>query len=578
MNIQLIKNENNQGLSPIETILVNRGIKREDIPHFLNTTDNDILNPLLLKNMEDGVKMLVKHLINDDKILIQIDSDCDGYCSAAILINFLYKFFPTVVTNNISYRLHEGKEHGLILDTIPQDVKLVIAPDSSSSDYEVHQELHNRGIDVLVLDHHHSEKESEFACVINNQLCDYPTKSLSGAGIVYKFCQHFDSVANAEWSNEFLDLVALALCGDMMDQRDFETQHLIKKGLKNIQNPFFESMCKKNAYSLGTEITPIGVAFYIVPYINAVIRMGSKEEKLILFESLLDFKATELIPSTKRGCKGQMETRVEQACRNCTNIKKRQTDARDASLNVIEQKIKNENLLDNKILLIKLSEKDNVNPTIRGLIANQLMSKYQKPVMMLSLNQETLTWEGSCRGYGLNSFRDFLKSTELTQYQAGHDNALGTGILDADIEEFIEASNYMLADFDFSPCYKVDFIYNGHTDNFSQSVIDISRYKSIWGQEIGEPMVAIKNLVVTKNNLMLMSRDKNPTLKITLDNGVSLIKFKSSEEEYEQLYSDLGCVMIDIVGKCDINEWRGNITPQIKIEDYSIVDRQDYYF
>jgi hypothetical protein len=159
-----------------------------------------------------------------------------------------------------------------------------------------------------------------------------------------------------------------------------------------------------------------------------------------------------------------------------------------------------------------------------------------------------------------------------------HDNALGTGILDADIEEFIEASNYMLADFDFSPCYKVDFIYNGHTDNFSQSVIDISRYKSIWGQEIGEPMVAIKNLVVTKNNLMLMSRDKNPTLKITLDNGVSLIKFKSSEEEYEQLYSDLGCVMIDIVGKCDINEWRGNITPQIKIEDYSIVDRQDYYF
>jgi hypothetical protein len=59
---------------------------------------------------------------------------------------------------------------------------------------------------------------------------------------------------------------------------------------------------------------------------------------------------------------------------------------------------------------------------------------------------------------------------------------------------------------------------------------------------------------------------------------VSLIKFKSSEEEYERLYSDLGCVIIDIVGKCDINEWRGNVTPQIKIEDYSIVDRQDYYF
>ena len=92
MNIQLI-NENNQGLSAIEAVLVNRGIKKEDIPHFLNTSDEDILNPLLLKNMEQGIKMLLKHLKNNDKILIQIDSDCDGYCSAAILLNFLYKFF-----------------------------------------------------------------------------------------------------------------------------------------------------------------------------------------------------------------------------------------------------------------------------------------------------------------------------------------------------------------------------------------------------------------------------------------------------------------------------------------------------
>ena len=143
-----------------------------------------------------------------------------------------------------------------------------------------------------------------------------------------------------------------------------------------------------------------------------------------------------------------------------------------------------------------------------------------------------------------------------------HDNALGTGILDKNLNNFIETSNQLLADFDFSPCYKVDFIFQ---DNyFADKILEIAKYKSIWGQELGEPVVAIKNLKVTKDNLMLMSRDKNPTLKITLDNGVSLIKFKSSEEEYEKLYSDLGCVIIDIVGKCDINEWRGNITPQIK--------------
>ncbi|MGN0992842.1 MAG: hypothetical protein ACI4PE_02865 [Bacilli bacterium] len=68
-----------------------------------------------------------------------------------------------------------------------------------------------------------------------------------------------------------------------------------------------------------------------------------------------------------------------------------------------------------------------------------------------------------------------------------------------------------------------------------------------------EPYIAIHNLKVSKDMLTLMSPDKKPTLKITLPNKVSLIKFNSSEEEYEQLLSD-GYVAIDIVGKCNINE------------------------
>lgn len=51
-----------------------------------------------------------------------------------------------------------------------------------------------RGIDVLVIDHHQADKISPNACIINNQLCDYPTKSLSGAGVVYKFCSYLDSI------------------------------------------------------------------------------------------------------------------------------------------------------------------------------------------------------------------------------------------------------------------------------------------------------------------------------------------------------------------------------------------------
>ena len=564
-------------LTAVEQVLANRGIAPENVEHYLHTSDQDILDPALIMNIDEGIRILITHIAQGDKVLIQIDSDCDGYTSAAELINYLNRLFPGFVQSNIYYRIHTGKQHGIILDTIPDDVKLVIAPDSSSNDYEVHQQLKERGIDVLVIDHHEADAISENACIINNQLCDYPTKSLSGVGMVYKFCSRIDELLNVDYADDYLDLVALGMVADMMDLRDFETRHLITRGLENIRNPYFKGMVDKQSYSLKDGISPIGVAFYIAPYVNATIRMGTQEEKLILFESMLDYRGYEQIPSTKRGCKGQVETRVEQACRNCTNIKNRQTKARDAALETIERIIEEKKLLDNKILAIKL-DTFSADRNLTGLIANQLMAKYQRPVLLLNKTEDG--WEGSGRGYDKSKFdnlREFLKESELVMYAEGHANALGVGITDEDFSTFISYSNQALANFDFTPCYKVDFIFYG--DDFRGSdIVEIAELKSLWGQGVEEPFVAIEHINIHNGNVTLMSPDKSPTLKITLPNGTSLIKFKSSQEEYEKLHSETGCITINVVGKCERNIWNGIVSPQIIIEDYEIVGEQKYYF
>lgn len=565
-------------LTAVERVLSNRGIMPSEIKHYLHTTDEDILSPTLIANIDAGVKMLVRHIAQNDRVLLQIDSDCDGYTSAAVLMNYLNCLFPSFVQNNIIYRIHTGKQHGIILDTIPADVKLVIAPDSSSNDYEEHAALAARGVDVLVIDHHEAEKISENACIINNQLCDYPTKSLSGVGMVYKFCSRIDEFMNVDYADQFLDLVALGLIADMMDLRDFETRHLITRGLENIRNPYFHGMIKKNEFSLRDGVTPIGVAFYIAPYVNATIRMGDFDEKMMLFESMLDFRGYEQIPSTKRGCKGQMETRVEQACRNSTNIKNRQTKARDSALETIERIIKENNLLDNKILVVRLDDRMAVDRNLTGLIANQLMAKYQRPVLLL--NKTALGWEGSGRGYDKSRFenlREFLHETGLVMYAEGHANALGVGIQDEKFNTFVDFSNKALESFDFTPCYKVDFIFSGG-DFKGTDIVEIAELKSIWGQGIDEPYVAIENVKVSNENVYLMSADKNPTLKITLPNGASLIKFKSSQEEYESFKSAMGCVTINVIGRCERNIWNGTVTPQLIIEDYEIVSTTQYYF
>ena len=585
MNYELIA-QAIPGYSPIEQILSNRGFEYKDINHYLNTTDEDILDPSLIKNIEDGAKMLIKNISKSSKTVMIVDSDCDGFTSSALLTNYLHKLFPAYASS-IIHLIHPGKEHGIILDELPPNIEFIIAADSATNDYEQHKILKEKGIDILIIDHHEADYISENACVINNQMCDYPTKSLSGAGMVYKFCSYIDKLLGTHEAEEFIDLAALGIIADVMPLNDFETKRIIDKGIAQVRNPFIKTMVQKNSFSIGSELTPIGLAFYVAPYVNATIRVGDLQDKKLLFESMLDYKAYQLVPSTKRGCRNQMETIAEQACRNCHNVKNRQTKERNNSIEVAEKIIEQNNLLNNKILVIQLPLESKCNKNLTGLIANVLMDKYKRPVLLLNQTERDneVWWEGSGRGYDkskLQDFRKFLYDCGLASaggYAQGHANAFGVGISDSQAPSFIEKMEVQLKDFEFSPNYKVDFIY-GPQDCKGENILQIADFKSLWGQGVEEPKIAFEHISISNNNLTLMSPDKNPTIKITLPSGIAFIKFKSSEEEYELLKpeTDYGCTIINIVGRCEKNEWNGLITPQILIEDYEVVSRQKYYF
>ena len=167
---------------------------------------------------------------------------------------------------------------------------------------------------------------------------------------------------------QFLDLVAVGGVADMVPLNDYETRYFVSKGLAAINNPFLKGMMIKNEFYLKGELTPHGISFSIAPAVNAIARVGSVDERRILFESMLDFCAYDLIPSTKRGCAGQTETKVEQACRNCTNVRNRQNKDRDFSLETAERLIEENNLLSNPVLFVQFEKE--VNENLTGLIAN----------------------------------------------------------------------------------------------------------------------------------------------------------------------------------------------------------------
>lgn len=569
----------NKNYSPMQQILVNRGIDVKDIEHYLKTSDADILNPDLLDNMVEGVKRLISAIKNQEKMFLIVDCDADGFTASAALVNYIYKVFPSAM-DLLSIQLHEGKEHGIeekwLEEIVANEYKLVICPDASSNDYKQHKFLKDNGIDVLVLDHHDAEEVSENAIIINNQLSDYPNKTLSGVGVVYKFCSKIDELMKIKEADTILDLVSLGMIADMMDMRTFETKHLIQKGLTRIENPFFRALVERQAYSIGETVTPIGVAFYIAPLINATIRVGTQAEKEVMFKAMLNHCAYDMIPSTKRGEKGKTETIVTQAVRNATNVRNRQKKARDSGFEYVEQIIAANNLDKNKIIVVQVSE--DLDKNLTGLIANQLMAKYQKPVLLVRETDEGLL-QGSARGYDKSELKDlksFLLESGFMEYAEGHAAAMGVGLYKDKVNALVDYSNTVLANYDFSACYDVDYEYMSN-DFKAQDIVDIGSMKGLWGKGIDEAMVVIKGIKITSNNITLMSANKNPTIKITLQNGTSIIKFGASQAEFESLKSS-GYTEIDVIGTCAINEWQGMITPQILIKDYEVIGKQDYYF
>lgn len=192
------------------------------------------------------------------------------------------------------------------------------------------------------------------------------------------------------------------------------------------------------------------------------------------------------------------------------------------------------------------------------------MAKYQKPVLLL--NKTENGWEGSGRNCGnskLENLREFLNDTGYVSYAEGHASAFGVGLTDNNsIDNLINKADILLKDCDFSPCYKVDFIFDTNDTKLPDVVQTIANFDNLWGQNVEEPLIAIENIRISKNNITLMSKDKNPTLKITMpNNDISIIKFKSSQEEYDSLVSnEYGYITINIVGRCASNQWNNNTT------------------
>ena len=533
-----------------------------------------------LERIHELVDALHEGFTTNQKFFMQIDSDVDGFTSASIFYRYFKDLYPAA---EIKCRVHNGKEHGIVMNSIPQDAKYIIIPDAGSNQIEEQKELVRKGKKVLVIDHHLVDVYEEVpgAIVVNNQLSTkFKNKFLSGAGMVYKVIQCYSKkYGDNKHHKEYIDLVALGLISDMMDTRDLDNNYLISVGLKNIKNPMFKALLIKQSYSVSSVDIPnkIDVAFYITPLINAVIRVGTIEQNEQLFQGFTEYDHTETYEKQYKG-NVSSETFYEMLARMAYNIRNQQNKEKEKSMEFIHEVIKQDNLDKNMVVTVISSQNDQVKvpKTMTGLVAMDIVKNYKKPAMLL--RPRTIEGEnyfyGSARANvrpGFKSFREVLQQSGLIHFAEGHDMAFGVGVREDDLEKLTAYLNDKLKDIDFgTEEIEVDAILRGK--RISHDVLkDFARYSYLYGMGIPQPKFAFE-IFITRDMVNIIGKERN-TIKFNYNN-IEFIKFGARDiiaelfQEGEDGFVDINPKLrVKIIGRSQYNEFNGTKTLQIMVDN-----------
>lgn len=579
MRYKLIGNNDTDNI--VNTILLNRGV--EDVNTYLNLTEQQTGDYNNLNNIQQAVQCFMKHYENKHKIVIMPDEDCDGYTSSAMLYLYIKSLDPNYP---VEYIMHsEPKMHGLANGEylkIPKDTKLFIMADGGTNDAFEFNELIKSGIDCIVLDHHDADYQDETqeeniqsvetnnAIVVNNQLSDnYINKDLSGAGIVYRFLQALDEELWEDYADDFLDLCAVGNIADLMDIRSFETRYFINQGINNFNNKFLKALAKAQEFSTKGKITIHNIAWYFSPVINSITRIGTLEERELVFRAMIE--QDETFVYDKRGHGLVEENIYDRAARIAKNAKSRQDKQRDKVYNELK------GMVDPNDKIVILESKIATSGLV-GLSAMKLADFAQRPVIVVKEIEKDgeKILSGSCRNFDGSPIVD-LKKLILTsnkfEFCSGHGNAAGLAIKPKNIKSAKDWFECYLQTVDFNNPIPCDFILD--IDELTTSFIyGIDKYDWLWGTGLKEPKVAVENITIKRSDIHIQGKNFN-SVTFTI-NDIKFVQFNMTEDnpllEWASAWDgeDDDTIKITIVGEVSINEYKGICTPQVNIKDFTI--------
>ena len=277
----------------LDILLNNRGITEgQSVEEFLSENDGSWHDPFLYNDMRKAVDIINDTIDLHGRVLVYGDYDCDGVTATAILVRYFRSH-----NADVRYIVPHRAEHGYgltekIMDKVIEEApELVITVDCGVTNLDTVAELKERGIKVIVTDHHNVKDELPDAdCVICAKRPDntYPFTELCGAGVALKLVEALGKDGRHGLNNNLwrqaIELAGLATIADLVSVTD-ENRTIIKRAFKSMENPSNVGVKIMNEMLLfpGKSLDETFISFNVVPRINAAGRLYDSSDALKLF-------------------------------------------------------------------------------------------------------------------------------------------------------------------------------------------------------------------------------------------------------------------------------------------------------
>jgi single-stranded-DNA-specific exonuclease len=420
---------------PAVAALCAAGVESSDeVENFLKPRLAELSDPLLMKNMIPAVERIWKAIEKKETITVFGDYDVDGIASTALLVKVLNKLGADNVTPCLPIRQTEG--YGLSKEALERGLKnsphssLIVTVDCGTCSPEAVKMAREKGIDVVVTDHHEiSGTLSPAFTIVNPKLGGSSSeKMLAGVGVAFKVAHALVKIGRTHNRKEafdidlrkYLDFVAVGTVADIVPLK-LENRILVKAGIEELNrttNIGWQALLKVAGYGNGKKIDSSHITFIIAPRINAVGRMGDAEIALELLLTENKERAEEL--AMKLDAANRDRQIVE------SNI------FLDASTE-IDAFFKPDHLAG---LVV---HKKGWHLGVIGIVAARLVQKYRRPAIVIGFDEDG-TGRGSCRSIeGVNILEILKKCSQHLLDFGGHEMAAGIDVASEEIPAFVEA-------------------------------------------------------------------------------------------------------------------------------------------